>query len=139
MTRSYHPDIGTFISEQDCKAPVASIIKTIKVCETCGTLFSRPCAPMRPVIVKGLKFNEETGEDEPTACIVYVDTGERYCGSCKSRMLLPPNQDDYREQIPKIGPNDCVHLPHYDNSLLPKRETRPRLSTRGIHRDDAIL
>jgi hypothetical protein len=47
----------------------------------------------------------------------------KYCQACQARMLLPVEDSEYRELLPReVEMRHSNHLPHYDDSLIPERK-----------------
>jgi hypothetical protein len=112
MSAQYHPFIGSLYREHT--VPPGMITQELKTCENCSRLFVRPLAERRAIEVKNLFY----AQYEDNVKVLFKDSGERFCGDCKRRLLQPPAIDEYRAQFPRCG-KDSVHLPHYDNSISP--------------------
>jgi hypothetical protein len=105
--------------------PEGCIVVEIKFCETCGQPFTRTKPTFRPIVFTNKEYDGDAFLGQrglyPTSTI-YRDTGRRYCGPCQSRLLLPPDDSEYRDLLPTSA--EMAHrnyLPHYDESLLPKK------------------
>jgi hypothetical protein len=92
----------------------------LKYCEACGSSFSREFSPTEvrghdTVYVYGL------GDKEVE---LRKDRGDRFCGRCKSRQLLPDLRADelYRAQFPGSERQMKTRYqgPKYDESLVKK-------------------
>jgi hypothetical protein len=116
-----HPNIGVLAREEDCRVPEGAKVFELKCCENCVVSFLRVRKPLREIILDNPRPWGITIQEWQERSRIYVDTGDRYCRNCRSRMLLPPSLEEeevYRDQLPRLGTRDGSHLPHYDSSLI---------------------
>lgn len=104
---------------QDCRVPPGAQVVELKHCENCGMPFTRPKAGLKPFIVKNERdYRWQTDEEQKT---IYVDAGIKFCASCRARLLMPPEEDLYREALPEVPRHPNHELVHYDDSLTPRK------------------
>ena len=124
-------NIGSMYSEH--AVPPGAQVRELKTCEICGRSFARKFAATEIYATYMACFTVMLSKPplEVTATL-RKDRGERFCGACKSRQLMPDveAQIKYLIQLPgttqqmKHAPRE----PKYDRSLLPRegRHDGPR-------------
>lgn len=115
--------VVNFISGEHRLPPGATVVE-VKYCENCMRAFSRPVALLEPRVIKLKRPAGYLPSDWEPEITVMVDTGQRYCGHCRGRMLMPEasEQEQYKEQMPAAS--RMLHstlLPRYDDSLSPRQ------------------
>lgn len=96
-------------------------VRELKSCENCGRSFMRKPGNHRAVEIvnQHIEGTSYLCEDEPLRKIIYKDTGDRYCGECKSTQLAPPDVSEYKEMLPTSA--EMAH-----RTYIPATEPRPR-------------
>lgn len=120
-------NIGSMYSEH--AVPPGAQVRELKCCELCGKSFARKFAATEVYATYVACFTVMPSKPplEVTATL-RKDRGERFCGGCKSRKLMPDveAQIKYLIQLPgttqqmKHAPRE----PKYDRSLLPREGRR---------------
>lgn len=108
----------SFISIEHAVPPGSKVLEQ-KYCENCTATFTRPRpAEHRTVNVDGGRFCGKLYESNFAPGTVKKDIGQRYCPRCRTNMLLPVDDQDYREQLPREAEmKHSHHLPKYDESI----------------------
>jgi hypothetical protein len=107
------------------QVPAGARVLESKQCENCTRTFTRPIKPKRPVIVRN------QASDESEFSMIFVDTGVKYCPRCLGNMLLPEEQETYKDQLPTEGEmKHSNHLPRYDRSLVQPGSNLHKMQTR---------
>jgi len=105
-------------------APPGSRVQ-LKQCENCVRTFVRAQpGSFRPFTVTNRGLSQGPS-DGPETSTIYLDTGERFCPICRSRMLLPDErlQQEVKDQLPTEGQmGHSNHLIRYDDSLVPREQ-----------------
>lgn len=106
----------------DHTVPEGAKVMELKACENCMCTFTREKRPLEARKVKNYVDARYLHVD--SFSVIYVDRGERYCKHCRKRLLLPENQEVYKEQLLPIlqQAHRGSKLPKYDDSLLPKEQ-----------------
>jgi len=113
--------------------PPGALVVERKYCEICGRSFSRRFAATEVyaeyIVEFAVMLHKPPLEVRTT---LRKDHGERFCGSCKARQLMPDVEAQLKYLIQLPGtPQQMRHAPHvpkYDKALFPKegRHDGPR-------------
>jgi hypothetical protein len=109
--------------------PVGALIVEPKYCENCGRPFFRKQSATVPRLVPYLSDGRGFAHVDQSFSELRADHGARYCKPCMSRHLMPDveSQEEYRAQMPGSDEQMShrhLHLPRYDDSLVPKKPSR---------------
>jgi hypothetical protein len=106
--------------------PADCVVLCLKYCELCGVPFSRKFSPTRVVGHDTVHLNSSVGGFGGLDLEVELrrSSGIRYCKKCVGNALMPniEEQEAYRAQFPGSESqmdHRALHLPKYDDSLLP--------------------
>lgn len=104
---------------------MAGRLVEFKLCENCARPFVR-AAGQGTRKAKLIRYRQSE-DSEGVERFAFVDQGAKYCPGCCQRLLLPEDQNEYRELLPQTT-RDKLYLPRmlpkYDDSLLPKAQRR---------------
>jgi hypothetical protein len=104
--------------------PPGAVVMELKTCENCGCAFARRFAPTRVVGRDTVHVNGNQLGGLDIEIELRRGQGSRYCKECVGRSLMPnlAEQEEYRDQFPGSESqmdHRSMHLPRYDDSLLP--------------------